>query len=103
MTARRFALLLVLYVSLDFANPLMPGAVWFLDGSVDMVHADRVRPESVPIDAALADLPAHGQPDVLLQAPRLSRPVIHDRRQHRVSIRRLPHAPPDSSPSSEDH
>ena len=41
---RRLALLLLLYVSLDFANPLMPGAVTFdPSGSVDGLRAPRVR------------------------------------------------------------
>jgi hypothetical protein len=50
---RRQLFLLVLgYVTLDFANPLMPGAVTFAAGSVEVVQADRTarmaRPAAVP-------------------------------------------------------
>src|SRR5262245_15363268 len=69
---RHLPLLLLLYVTLDFANPLMPGAVRFEAGSIEVVQADRAvraaRPATslarlvavfpigaaVPVDAALA-------------------------------------------------
>src|SRR5262245_17925383 len=35
-------LLLLLYLTLDFANPLMPGAVRFEAGSIEVVQADRI-------------------------------------------------------------
>jgi hypothetical protein len=103
MPARRFALLLVLYFALDFANPLMPGAVQFVDGSVDVVHADRTRPESVPVDTALTSLPVHEQPNVLVRDPLHFDSISPDRRDHFVPVRRPPHAPSDPSSSSEDH
>jgi hypothetical protein len=103
MPARRLALLLVLYFALDFANPLMPGAVQFVDGSVEVVHADRIRPESVPVDTTLTYLPAHEQPNLLLRDPRRSAPISRDRRDHFVPVRRPLQAPSDSSSSSEDH
>lgn len=44
MTARRLTLLLILYVALDFANPLMPGAVTFdAADCTDGVHSDAAR------------------------------------------------------------
>jgi hypothetical protein len=43
MTLGRLSVLLILYVAADFANPLMPGAVTFLDGSVEAVHVERAR------------------------------------------------------------
>ncbi len=47
---RQLFLLVLVYVTLDFANPLMPGAVTFSAGSVDVVQADRTarmaRPEA---------------------------------------------------------
>jgi hypothetical protein len=43
MTRSRLSVLLILYVAADFANPLMPGAVTFLDGSVEAVHVERAR------------------------------------------------------------
>jgi hypothetical protein len=39
---RRIPLLVLLYMTLDFANPLMPGAVRFEAGAVESVQADRV-------------------------------------------------------------
>ncbi|HEX2500851.1 MAG TPA: hypothetical protein VHO73_05295 [Methylomirabilota bacterium] len=38
---RQLSALLLLYVTLDFANPLMPGAVRFEAGSIEVVQADR--------------------------------------------------------------
>jgi hypothetical protein len=37
----RFPTLLLVYVTLDFANPLMPGAVSFAGGSIEVVQGDR--------------------------------------------------------------
>lgn len=71
--AGRLALLLLLYVSLDFTNPLMPGAVRFVEGAVDTVSADRARtgdpgPETAlgvgpaPLDAAAPRPREHVRP-----------------------------------------
>src|SRR5262245_59253547 len=51
--------LLLLYVSLDFANPLMPGAVRFEAGSIEVVQADRTAraARAVPPARPLAMLP----------------------------------------------
>jgi hypothetical protein len=35
MRLHRITLLVVIYITLDFANPLMPGTVQFLDGSLE--------------------------------------------------------------------
>jgi hypothetical protein len=43
VTLSRLSVLLILYVATDFANPLMPGAVTFLEGSVQAVHVERAR------------------------------------------------------------
>jgi hypothetical protein len=43
MSLSRLSVLLILYVAADFANPLMPGAVTFLNGSVEAVHVERAR------------------------------------------------------------
>ncbi len=51
---RRLPLLLLLYVTLDFANPLMPGAVRFEAGAVEVVQADRTA------RAAAAAMPGSG-------------------------------------------
>jgi hypothetical protein len=36
MRVRRVTLLIVIYLALDFATPMMPGAVQFVDGSLDL-------------------------------------------------------------------
>ena len=43
MTFNRLGVLLILYVAADFANPLMPGAVSYLNGSVEAIQAARLR------------------------------------------------------------
>lgn len=103
MSARRFSLLLLLYVSLDVANPLMPGAVQFVDGSVEMVQADRARPENIVAPALLAHVPTLGRPHVVVQTVPRSRPMIVDHPQPLLPARRPPDALSDPSSPSEDH
>jgi hypothetical protein len=101
---RGAALLLLVYVTLDFANPLMPGAVRFEDGSVHVVHADRTRPlmpsvpvALVPTSEALVDRPADIQDSSrlrLLGEPR--RRAIH-------RVRSAPSPSSDPAVPSEDH
>ena len=43
MAAGRPVLALLAYLALDFANPLMPGAVDFVQGTVPAVGAERAR------------------------------------------------------------
>ena len=45
---RHVPLLLLLYVTLDFANPLMPGAVRFEAGSIEVVPGDRAARAASP-------------------------------------------------------
>ena len=45
---------LLLYLGLDFANPLVPGAVSFVAGAVHVVEAGRSGPPTAPVvDAPL--------------------------------------------------
>ena len=69
MTPSRLSVLLILYVAADFANPLMPGAVTFLDGSVQAVHVERARFAEVP--PATPALASRGR----IEVPRLTRHV----------------------------
>ena len=57
MTLSGWSVLLILYVAADFANPLMPGAVTFLDGSVQAVHVERARLADVPSASAIVPSP----------------------------------------------
>lgn len=96
----RLTLLVALYVTLDVANPMMPGALVFgIEESVEVRQADRSRVH----DEAPALAPAYGH---LV----LSEPNVAPRRPAMVAARfawtRIPHArllPPSPAPSPEDH
>jgi hypothetical protein len=103
---RRFLLLLVLYVAVDFANPLMPGAVQFDSGTIEVVHADRivrpVRPGTDPVHVVAVTPVRSATLEVAaldVPAPRpLLAPVLPARRPvRRPSFRRFiaRHSPPD--------
>jgi hypothetical protein len=104
MDASPLALLLFVYVTLDFANPLMPGAVRFDGGSVDAVHAERARPvtPAAPVDLPLAsetvvDRVAH------VRASGRPSPVPEPRRHAVTRIRRAPPSSSDLPAAAEDH
>jgi hypothetical protein len=102
----RFPTLVLLYVTLDFANPLMPGAVSFEAGSIEVVQGDRTartaRPAAlaarlvtvfpgwsvVPIDATL------GRPAQFPWRPSTGAPR---------AARRMPQHFPAAPSPSEDH
>jgi len=105
VTGRRLTLILFVYISLDFANPLMPGAVQFDGESMDVVQADRVRTQTAdavvsvtPIRETVADLLAQIQADRRPSSHRAS-----PRSQIPPRIWRVPPRSPDLPPSSEDH
>jgi hypothetical protein len=58
MRFRRVTLLVVTYLALDFATPLMPGAVYWLDGSLDTDAGVFARGAKDPAPA-LTPLPSH--------------------------------------------
>ncbi len=105
MRVTRFVTLFLLaYLCLDFANPMMPGAVQFVDGAIQIVQADRARSE--PAEAVYGALPLL-QWIVALQIvadpvgrPRLGRRL---RRHNPPCTRRTPDRRADSTASSEDH
>ncbi len=105
MTLSGWSVLLILYVAADFANPLMPGAVTFLDGSVQAVHVERARLADVPSASALVPSPGG------IEVGRLTRdmpPPMPSAPIARVWLTSVRHAPlagsdPSSSPPSEDH
>jgi hypothetical protein len=104
MSASRLALLLVVYVALDFANPLMPGAVSFEGGSVEAVDADGARPAvpvvdlgPVPVSRTVLDR------GVGIQAPREPSPVPEHRRHAVTRTRRAPLSSSALASPSDDH
>ncbi|HEV8436946.1 MAG TPA: hypothetical protein VGT40_02525 [Methylomirabilota bacterium] len=103
MKARRLALLIAFYITLDFANPWMPGALNFdADESVDGItiqhHQPRPQfgpvPTPVPLRAELR--PARQGAAVRPAAPAVSEWLVGVRQSH---------ASPSSDPPSptEDH
>ena len=59
MALARLTLLLAVYVSLDFASPLLPGAVSFVDGPfVEAYRATRLRDALTATTPSLAPAPA---------------------------------------------
>jgi hypothetical protein len=101
---RRLPLLVLLYITLDFANPLMPGAVRFERGSVEVVQGDRtvrVGASTIPgpVLSQTATLRPSERPAVRLAAVPVSS------RQHPLRLaRRLGPEPSQApAPSAEDH
>jgi hypothetical protein len=102
MRSRVFAFLLVLYTAMDFANPLMAGAVTFTDGAITVVHADR--PD---VGNVAPDPPSREQQDTIEPpTPRLAAPVqSQHRKDRRTPVCRSALARPSrsSDPTPADH
>jgi hypothetical protein len=99
---RRVPLLVLLYVTLDFANPLMPGAVRFEAGTVESVQADRV----TRLSAAVMPAPAAPRTEDLLPRDEVLLPLPAPAIPHqaRRGVRRVAAPSSDPSPSpTEDH
>jgi hypothetical protein len=104
MSCSRLTLLLFLYVTADFANPLMPGAVSYPNGSVEAVHVERSRtadvlPPGAPVVAFFERIELTG----LLQHPPRVTPIRPVTGLRLIPARRALRTRPDSPPSSEDH
>lgn len=100
---RRLPMLVLLYVVLDFANPLMPGAVRFEGGSVEFVQADRAGREVVAVTPAPPALRTRDglRPDRVVRS---SAPVPVTPRSTRREMPRVPSPRVDFSPSpTDDH
>ncbi|MBI1964092.1 MAG: hypothetical protein HYS37_12045 [Candidatus Rokubacteria bacterium] len=104
MTVSRLTLrLLLLYVALDFSNPLMPGAVSFdPDDSVEAVRAGRLEPPAAAVAVTPVPAPARVEsapptrPALRRPAGPAAPPVVL------THLRRTP-APSRTSDRSEDH
>jgi hypothetical protein len=103
MTFNRLSVLLILYVAADFANPLMPGAVNYLNGSVEAIQADRLRTTDAlrvaPIVASFERI----EVEDLQHYPAYVGPNHSVTRFRLTPVRRAPLTRLDSPPSSEDH
>jgi hypothetical protein len=58
MLFRRITLLVVIYLTLDFANPMMPGAVQIVGGSLETVAGCQARSGEAPV-LAVTMVPCH--------------------------------------------
>ncbi|HXG03343.1 MAG TPA: hypothetical protein VNO23_08040 [Candidatus Binatia bacterium] len=97
MVRRVPALVLLLYVALDFANPLMPGAVNFDAGSsVEAVRLERAW-SSRGLVAATPAVP----PPLAVSAALASTPVAHPTRPAPARPTGRLAAPPRSGPTAE--
>lgn len=103
MPSRVLVLLVLVYVSLDFANPLMPGAVSFdADDSVEGVHADRFRVDGDVGSLAPLPIPAGVEPRLASRGPGPRRQ--RGRAERGITrIRRLVPASDDAASLGEDH
>jgi hypothetical protein len=102
---RRFPLLLLLYVTMDFANPLMPGAVSFEAGSIDVVQADRTARAARSAAAPACLVTTFPVSDVVPTYATFARPTSlpSSSRAHRA-VRRTPRKDFSAAPSpSGDH
>ena len=73
MWFRRLTLLVAMYLALDFANPMMPGAVQLVGGSLETVAGCQARGAEAPV-LAVAMGPLHlsldlFQPEAALRVP----------------------------------
>ena len=104
MRGSRLALLLILYVSLDFANPMMPGAVSFdPDDSVEAVRPDRSRADGDAAPEAPGPAPERPEPGLLVRLAARPAPGIVPPRRAPVLPRFRPARSPDPAPGSDDH
>jgi hypothetical protein len=100
---RGTALGLLVYVVLDFANPMMPGAFQLVSGTIETVDGCHVRGDGIPVPAAAtlsrAIVPAPSAPE---PAVRPSGPPVPGARLSRLLPRRQPASSAASSTSSPD-
>ena len=103
MTLNRLSVLLILYVAADFANPLMPGAVSYPNGSVEGVHVERSRTADVLPDAPIAASFERIELTDLRHDPTHVRPNRSVTRLRLIPVRGALLVGSDSPLSSEDH
>ena len=103
MAAGHLVLALLAYVALDFANPLMPGAVDLVRGTVAAIRVEgtQVGDEAVAVAPVRGEGPASRGPVAPGPVGPVRRPVSRGRRPCRGPGRRP--APPAPAPVSDDH
>lgn len=103
MKGRTLVLFLLVYLTLDLANPFMPGAVTFVDGRLEVIDAGRPAGIDLPVqDGAGVASPAGGEPALARPS---SRPAAAGERWRRwwIPARRGFSIAPEPALSSDDH
>lgn len=103
MKGRTLALFLLVYLTLDLANPFMPGAVTFVDGCLQVIDAGRPAGIDLPIldDAGTAGA-WRGEP--ALARPSARPPTAGERLRHWwIPPRRALSIAPESALGADDH
>lgn len=103
VSMKGFALLLFVYLALDVANPFMPGVVRFVDGSLDVVDAERVRGKESVAPLFTATIPAGRALVEMRSTPEPAGPVGRHPPLRSLPIRRPSRPPSDSISSPGDH
>jgi hypothetical protein len=102
MKGRSLALLFLVYLSLDVANPFMPGAVTFFEGSLEVVDAGRPARSDLPMPCPAAHPGAPSDERVL--SPRSAGVAeAAPRRRRWMPVRRSVVPASDAAPTSDDH
>ena len=102
MKGRTLALFLLVYLSLDLANPFMPGAVTFVDGRLEVIDAGRPPGADLPIRDIAGGAAPRDEPSLARSS---SRPAVAGeyRRRWWIPPRRAFSIAPEPGPSSDDH
>jgi hypothetical protein len=102
MTLARLAVLFAIYVSLDLANPLMPGALMFgVQESIEVRQSDRARGEDDATPTRVAGTERLAPPE---RSSAMFRPIAPvGVRARQVHVTRSHPASPPPAPPSEDH
>lgn len=103
MKGRTLALTLLVYVTLDLANPFMPGAVTFVDGRLQVIDAGRPAGIDLPFpDSPAGVCPSPGEITPDRFAPRSTPDRTQPRRWMTPARRTLATGPELASPA-DDH
>ena len=103
MKGRILALTVLVYLTLDLANPFIPGVVTFVDGGLEVIDAGRPPGPDLPMPDGTGEASApRGEPAVVRRSPRPSTAAMHPRRWW-IPARRVFSIAPEPGRSSDDH
>lgn len=102
MKGRTLALFLFVYLTLDLANPFMPGAVTFVEGRLEVIDAGRPPGTHLPI-LNVAGQGAPGGGPVLARPTARPAATGEHRRRWWIPAQRARSIVPEPGSSSDDH